>query len=60
MVDKSEYPCKHCGHSQNEHGKHFPHCFACEDNRKSGGHKFERIENLEFLEWMYEKKEKLR
>jgi hypothetical protein len=57
MPDKSLYPCKKCGHKQNDHGRHFDYCYACKDNRKSSHCKFERIENLAFLEWLTIQKE---
>ena len=59
MVDKSNYPCKRCRHKQSDHSKRFPHCFACEDNHKSSWCHFERIANLEFLEWLVKQKEKI-
>jgi len=59
MVDKSDFPCKHCGHRQNDHGKHFGTCYACMDNHKSGQHKFARLDNLEFLEWLSRQKESI-
>lgn len=58
MVDKSNYPCRHCKHRQNDHGKHFGYCYACQDEHESGNHHFELIENLEFLEWVVKEKEK--
>lgn len=57
MSDKSEYPCKHCGHKQNDHGKHFPKCYMCEDNKKQSYCRFERLDNLLFLEWLDKKGE---
>jgi hypothetical protein len=57
MVDKSNYPCRNCGHRQNDHGKHFGLCYACEDNKKMKCWTFERIGNLEFLEWILNQKE---
>ena len=58
MVDRSSYPCKISGHRQNDHGKHFGLCYLCIDHNKSGQHCFERIGNLEFLEWLDKTKEK--
>jgi hypothetical protein len=56
MVDKSFVPCKHCGHSHNEHSRHFDRCFKCEEYHKYAGCKFERLDNLLFLEWVVKQK----
>lgn len=60
MVDRSFVPCKHCGHSQNEHSKHFARCFVCEEDKKFSMCRFERLDNLEYLEWVVEQKESAR
>lgn len=60
MVDKSLFPCHKCGHQQNDHSKYFPNCYTCLDNKKQSYCEFERIPNLEFLEWIDKQKEKAR
>lgn len=57
MVDKSDYPCRRCGHRQNDHGRHFDYCYACKDTRKSSHCKFELLPGLELLEWVVKQKE---
>lgn len=58
MVDKSLYPCRHCGHPKHDHGRNFDICYACHDNKQYSGCRFERIANLEFLECLDKKVEK--
>jgi len=58
MVDKSDFPCKNCGHRQNDHSKHFSKCYACSDAKKYSSCTFERLENLKFLEWYVKQKER--
>lgn len=57
-MDKFNCLCKHCYHSTKCHGRYFDVCFTCKDNHKSGSHKFEKLDNLKFLEFVYEQGEK--
>ena len=57
MPDKVEYTCKHCNHKKADHGRYFDVCYACWDNRKSSQCKFERIDNLTFLERVVKEQE---
>ena len=58
MPDKSFIPCKRCDHPKKEHSSHFGICYHEKGTCKC--YKFERIENLNYLEWCYEQdKEKI-
>lgn len=60
MVDKSDTPCRKCGHPQDDHSKHFAKCYGCIDDRKNGQCQFDRLENLKYLEWYVKQKESKR
>lgn len=62
MVDKSNIPCKKCGHEKSAHGSSFDIsfdiCWKCDANdyNNVGYCNFERMDNLEYLEWLYDEK----
>jgi hypothetical protein len=56
MVDTSFVPCRHCRHLKNDHGKHFASCFKCADLKQDSFCEFERLPNLEYLEWILRQK----
>jgi hypothetical protein len=58
VVDRSNCPCKKCGHLQKDHSKIWSICYDCKGNYANYGFCiFERPENLKYLEWVYEQKE---
>lgn len=58
MVDRSNCPCAVCGHRQRDHNKRFAACYECPFGRDiSPQHYYERLDNLEYLEWAYKQKE---
>jgi len=63
MSDKSFVPCKKCGHPKNKHGISYNVCWKCpvQEYNNVGYCAFERIKNLEYLEWCYNQdKEKIK
>lgn len=58
MVDKSRIPCKTCGHKKNRHSSSYDICWSCPVNKYNnvGYCKFEQLDNLPYVEWVYEQK----
>ena len=55
MPDNSLVPCAACGHKQADHNKRYAACYECPFGEEPGPHHdYERLENLEYLEWCYE------
>jgi hypothetical protein len=57
MADKSNCPCKKCGHRQSAHGKNYIICYDCSSLPGIMAFcQYERPENLKYLEWICEQK----
>ena len=64
MVDLSDTPCQICNHRKKDHSMNCAYCIPCgmaqtKATNPSPLHHYKRIENLEYLEWLYNQKEKI-
>lgn len=61
MPDNSLVPCKICGHNKNKHSSSYDTCWSCSIAKynNAGYCRYERLDNLPYLEWIYNQKEKI-